>query len=1120
MDSAPEFLNLFVEPTGELIYFLAVIAISQAVLLMALGQRVRGPNEVAAGRYTVLLAGIVLTWLGMMVGGLYVVITDTPDEAILPPLERAINALVIVLAGTALLTADRPGSIRGTWRILLLITVLLVAAYAYTAIRWEPLSETNDFNSHILGFAWTLGPALLIFGAIWLLLTRYNQTADVPLKLIFFVVLLIGYSYTLARMSAEDLDGHTSGALRLGFLAALPMLGTAVYRLVLERLSTAIDEVSEYAEAISRPQPAIRGFEPGAQRSSGPAFIPASESMTLLKAMGLMLEKEDPDEVPRQIVTAVATVLKADVAALASSEDDNWADVIAAYDHVNQHHIPGLALNLDQQPTIRAALDERMQHLLRPGPHTDELVDLYTRLDIGQMGPAYVQPLLRAGQIVGIMIVGLPYSDRELSESECSLLEGLAPISARLLSLARASQQIRLQSEDEAIQAIIDGTAASELDGEAILAARKEMESSLRLAQEQIGELSRMVRDLQVELDYERSRLAQLVEDGDEALTISQRIEALSTERQQLSAERELLSQALQEAQATLVSATGEGDESGVYGSMIEALRRERDELLVQKTKLERHLEDVRSAREAAVPGTLRTILEELSTDKARLAAERETLQAQLDNVQSQLKAMGIEGGPLAVAQALAKLTEERMFFKTQAERIAQERDLLIRERAEYEDKLQREAEREAQLIALEADIRRLATDREALIRQRDTFHNERDDLLKNREEWVDQRARLLAEVTGLQAEIADAVSDLNQITASRKNDLQAQTEMEAERDRLLAKCTALQTERDQLMARLEGNRELLEQLGADGVGTLKQMIDDLTAERAALESELLQTQQDLAQVDRRRRRPASAATQHMQPVAPENAEVIMSIAQELRTPMSSIRGYTDLMLSESVGILGALQRQFLQRVQANIDRLEHLVQDLISITILDSEDFELTPITVNMLDVIEDAITRTGNQFRERNITLHMNLADDLPELHADQDAMHQVLLRLLSNAYLASPPNGEVTITTSAVTNFAPPCGPDFLETGEPIDGIYVSVADQGGGVSPEEQRRVFGRLYRADNPLIEGLGDTGVGLSIAKTLIEAHRGSIWLESTPGKGSTFQFVIPLSEQDTPAEE
>jgi signal transduction histidine kinase len=78
-----------------------------------------------------------------------------------------------------------------------------------------------------------------------------------------------------------------------------------------------------------------------------------------------------------------------------------------------------------------------------------------------------------------------------------------------------------------------------------------------------------------------------------------------------------------------------------------------------------------------------------------------------------------------------------------------------------------------------------------------------------------------------------------------------------------------------------------------------------------------------------------------------------------------------------------------------------------------------------------------------------------------------------------------------------------------------LFVSVTDTGGGIAPEDQRRVFQRLYRADNPLINGLGDTGVGLSIAKALVEAQGGRIWVESDMGKGSTFSFILPLSSDD-----
>lgn len=1121
MDSAPEFLNLFVEPTGELIYFLAVIAISQATMLMALGQRLRGARERAAGRYAVLLGAVMLAWIAMGVGGLYSLVTDTPDQAVLPPLERAVNAEVVLLAGAALLAADSDKRERWLWRAVGVLTVALVAAYAVTAVQWHDLAASHEFNQHPLGFAWTFVPGLVILILTGLLLTRYNQTADIPLKLIFFAVLLIGYSYTIARISSDELTGHTSGALRLAFLTAMPVVTIVVYRLVLDRLTAAIDEVSEYAEAISRPQAAVAFPDQVRVQPAGrvrPAD--ASESMTLLKAIGLMLENEDPDCIPRQIATAMASVLKADVAVLVTHDEEHWADVLAAYDHVQQRLIPGLALNLDEQPTLREAITERMQRALLPDHNVDELVDLYTRLDISQLGPAYIQPLLRAGKVVGVALIGLPYTNRELTESETILLEGLAPVAARLLTLSRAALRIRHDAEGEAIKAIVEDTAPDALDQQSVLAVRQEMQASLELAQEQIGELNRMVRDLQVELDYERSRVAQLLEDGDEAMSITQRIEALSHERMELAAEREQLARALQEAQATLVSATGAGD-ADVYATMIETLKRERDELQVQRAKLERQLQDIRDAKDAAVPLALREMLTELSDDKARLAGERDEMQRALDDVQAQLQSLGIEGGPLAVAKALGQLTDERNYYKTRAEKIAKERDLLLAERKKLEDKLEREAEREAQLAALEADLRRLATDREALVKQRDQMRLERDDLLKARDHWYDQRTRLIAEATVVQGELEDVMFELNQADSRHRQLNEARAAIEGERDRLLAENTALRTERDQLLARAEGDRELLGQLGTDGVGTLKAMIDELTGERQTLEHQLLQVKEDLsALAHQQSTRPSAAVSGHTQPIAPANAEVVMSIAQELRTPMSSIMGYTELLLSESVGILGALQRQFLQRVQANVDRLTHLVNDLISVTRLDSEELRLEPVTIDMLEVIEDAITAAGTRFREKGITLHMRLSDTLPPLHADRDAMHQVMMQLLSNAYLASPANGEVSITARFLAHYSPPVADDTGLIPEPADCIMVAITDQGGGVPPEEQRRVFGRLYRADNPLIEGIGDTGVGLSIAKALVEAHGGTIWLESEHGKGSTFSFALPLTAQYSPAEE
>jgi len=237
-------------------------------------------------------------------------------------------------------------------------------------------------------------------------------------------------------------------------------------------------------------------------------------------------------------------------------------------------------------------------------------------------------------------------------------------------------------------------------------------------------------------------------------------------------------------------------------------------------------------------------------------------------------------------------------------------------------------------------------------------------------------------------------------------------------------------------------------------------------------------------------------------PESENRNEVIASLAQELRTPMTSISGYTDLLLKESAGILGAMQRQFLQRVQANTERMSVMLNDLVRVTAIDTEQFKLEPEPVNIVEIIEEAIMGNSSQYGERNVTIQLDLDEHLPSLCADRDSLYQIVSHLLANAGQCSQSGTEVLISAHQdQENF-----------------LAVSVTDTGGGIHPSDRQRVFSRRYRADNPLIEGLGDTGIGLSIARTLVEAHGGRIWVESEMGHGSTFTFVFPIlpsSEND-----
>jgi len=231
-----------------------------------------------------------------------------------------------------------------------------------------------------------------------------------------------------------------------------------------------------------------------------------------------------------------------------------------------------------------------------------------------------------------------------------------------------------------------------------------------------------------------------------------------------------------------------------------------------------------------------------------------------------------------------------------------------------------------------------------------------------------------------------------------------------------------------------------------------------------------------------------------------EQAEVVASISQELRQPMSSIVGYTDLLLGESVGILGALQRKFVERIKSSTERIGNLIDDMIQVTVLETGLNVLKPEPVDLNVIIDNAMSYTSSQVREKNISLHLDLPKNMSPIHADREALQQILIHLLQNAGSASPVEGTVHLRVQTKTE-------------ENKEYILIQVTDTGGGIPAEDLSRVFTRLYRADNVLIQGVGDTGVGLSIAKTLTEAQKGRIWVESQAGVGSTFSVLLPISK-------
>src|SRR5258707_8035275 len=174
----------------------------------------------------------------------------------------------------------------------------------------------------------------------------------------------------------------------------------------------------------------------------------------------------------------------------------------------------------------------------------------------------------------------------------------------------------------------------------------------------------------------------------------------------------------------------------------------------------------------------------------------------------------------------------------------------------------------------------------------------------------------------------------------------------------------------------------------------------------------------------------------------------------------------------------------------------------MIQVTTLETGLTDMKSEMVDLNVIIDNAMTYTSSQVREKNCSRQLDLPKKLASLNADREALQQILIHLLQNAGAATPIEGTVRLKVQTTNENSQ-------------DHIMIQVTDSGSGIPAEDLPRVFTRLYRADNVLIQGVGDTGVGLSIAKSLTEAQHGRIWVESEAGKGATFSVLLPLAREE-----
>ncbi len=245
--------------------------------------------------------------------------------------------------------------------------------------------------------------------------------------------------------------------------------------------------------------------------------------------------------------------------------------------------------------------------------------------------------------------------------------------------------------------------------------------------------------------------------------------------------------------------------------------------------------------------------------------------------------------------------------------------------------------------------------------------------------------------------------------------------------------------------------------------------------------------------------------------------DFVANASHELKTPLTVIRGYSETLLDPDLP--PELRRQFASTVQVNAQRLQHIVDDLLDLSRLESGGWRVQPEIVSVADLARDAWAGVGDAAARKDARFGVEVPPDAEFAYADPSALRQILSNLFGNSLRYIPHGGGVEVRARAVASPALDGGAG--EARAPArPWLCIEVADTGAGIAVEHLPRIFERFYRADPGRSREEGGTGLGLAIVKHMVEGHGGTIQAESQPGRGTTIRFTLPTPEHEPPGDE